>query len=43
MNISKSVPSIRENLPVSEARDFILDFVESSKIGIMKNAVGNED
>jgi UDP-N-acetylglucosamine acyltransferase len=43
MNVTQSVQYIRENLPVSEDRDFILDFVESSKIGIMKNAVGNED
>ena len=43
MNISQSIQYIRENLPVSEDRDFILNFVESSKIGIMKNAVRNED
>ena len=43
MNVSQSVQYIRENLPVSEDRDFILNFVENSKIGIMKNAVGNED
>jgi UDP-N-acetylglucosamine acyltransferase len=43
MNVTQAVQYIRENLPVSEDRDFILDFVESSKIGIMKNAVGNED
>ena len=43
MNVTQSVQYIRENLPVSEDRDFILGFVESSKIGIMKNAVGNEE
>ena len=43
MNVSQSVQYIRENLPVSEDRDFILDFIESSKIGIMKNAVRSED
>jgi hypothetical protein len=43
MNVSQSVQYIRENLPVSADRDFILDFIESSKIGIMKNAIGNED
>ena len=43
MNISQSIQYIRENLPVSKDRDFILNFVESSKIGIMKNAVRNED
>ena len=43
MNISQSAQYIREKLPASEERDFILDFVESSKIGIMKNSVGNED
>ena len=43
MNVTQAVQYIRENLPISEDRDFILDFVESSKIGIMKNAVGNED
>ena len=43
MNVTQSVQYIRENLPVSEDRDFILNFIENSKIGIMKNAVGNED
>ena len=43
MNVTQSVQYIRENLPASEDRDFILNFIESSKIGIMKNAVGNED
>jgi len=43
MNVSQSVQYIREHLPESEDRDFILEFIESSKIGIMKNAVGNED
>ena len=43
MNVTQSVQYIRENLPASEDRDFILDFIESSKIGIMKNAVGSED
>jgi orotidine-5'-phosphate decarboxylase len=39
----QTVQYIREHLPESEDRDFILRFVESSKVGIMKNAVGNED
>ena len=43
MNVTQSVQYIREHLPESEDRDFILDFIESSKIGIMKNAVRNED
>ena len=43
MNVTQSVQYIRENLPASEDRDIILDFVESSKIGVMKNAIGNED
>ena len=43
MNITQSVEYIRENLPVSEDRDFILNFIEGSKIGIMKNAVGREE
>ena len=43
MNVTQAVQYIRENLPVSADRDFILDFVESSKLGIMKNAIGNED
>ena len=43
MNVSQSVQYIREHLPKSEDCDFILDFIESSKVGIMKNAVGNED
>jgi UDP-N-acetylglucosamine acyltransferase len=42
MNVTQSVQYIRENLPVSEDRDFILNFIESSKIGIMKNAMGSE-
>jgi hypothetical protein len=43
MNVSQSVQYIREHLPVSDDRDFILDFIESSKIGIMKNADRRED
>ena len=43
MNVTQSVQYIREHLPESEDRDFILDFIESSKIGIMKNAVRSED
>jgi UDP-N-acetylglucosamine acyltransferase len=43
MNMTQSVQYIREHLPVSEDRDFILDFIESSKIGVMKNAMGNNE
>ena len=34
---------IREHLPESEDREFILNLIESSKIGIMKNAIGREE
>ena len=43
MNMTQSVQYICEHLPQSEDRDFIIDFVENSKIGVMKNAIGNED
>lgn len=39
MNVSQSVQHIKDNLPESEDRDFIIDFIEKSKIGIMKNSV----
>ena len=42
MNVSQSVQYIKENLPESEDRDFIIDFIENSKIGIMKNSVTND-
>ncbi len=42
MNVSQSVQYIKENLPSSEDCDVILNFIENSKIGIMKNAVGDD-
>ena len=40
MNVSQAVQYIKENLPESEDREVIVNFIESSKIGIMKNTVG---
>ncbi len=42
MNVSQSVQYIRENFPQTEDTEFILNFIESSKIGIMKNSIGSE-
>ena len=40
MNVSQAVQYIKENIPGSEDRDLIVNFIEGSKVGIMKNIVG---
>lgn len=42
MNVSQSVQYIHENFSQTEDCQFILNFIESSKIGIMKNSIGSE-
>ncbi len=43
MNVTQAVAYIKENIPESEDRSSILEFIESSKIGIMKNSNLIED
>ena len=43
MNHSEALKYIEENYPKSEERDHIVDFVRSSKRGIMKGYVANTD
>lgn len=38
LNVSNAVKQIRENVPQSEVRDYILDFVENSDRGIIRSA-----
>jgi len=40
MNVSQAVQYIKTNLPASEDQDTIVSFIEHSRIGIMKNTVG---
>lgn len=40
MNVSQAVQYIKANLPASEDLDQIVSFIENSKIGIMKNTIG---
>ena len=40
MNVTQAVQYIKANMPESEDRELIIDFIENSKIGIMKNTVG---
>jgi UDP-N-acetylglucosamine acyltransferase len=40
MNVSQAVQYIKANLPASEDMELIVKFIENSKIGIMKNTVG---
>lgn len=40
MNVSQAVAHIKANFPPSEDLDTIVNFIENSKIGIMKNTVG---
>ena len=42
MNVSQSVQYIKENLPDSDDRKLIIDFIEGSKIGIMKNSLADD-
>lgn len=42
MNVSQALQYIKETLPDSDDRKLIIDFIESSKVGIMKNSVTNE-
>lgn len=42
MNVSQAVQYIKETLPDSDDRKQIIDFIESSKVGIMRNSVTNE-
>ena len=40
MNVSQAVQYVKDNLPASADVDLIVDFIEQSKIGIMKYTVG---
>ena len=40
MNVSQAVQYIKSNLPASEDLELIVRFIENSRIGIMKNTVG---
>ncbi|MGP1446769.1 MAG: acyl-ACP--UDP-N-acetylglucosamine O-acyltransferase [Candidatus Limimorpha sp.] len=43
MNVTQAVLYIKENIPVTADREAILEFIESSKIGIMKNSNLSEE
>ena len=40
MNVKQAVQYIKANLPASDDMDQILRFIEGSKLGVMKNTVG---
>ncbi len=42
MNVTQAIQYIKENLPDTEDRRTITNFIETSKVGIMKNSVTSE-
>lgn len=42
MNVSQAIQYIKESLPDSPDRKLIIDFIESSKVGIMKSSITSE-